>query len=233
VWQELREELHPLGLEVVTVALDTGGVDAAGRFIDRAKPEHPSLIDEAHLLDELLGVTNVPMGTWIDEEQMIVRPPEVAFPGRVVYAELLAEHGVPDDAPQYLRETLAESAKIRATSPRKYVAALRDWVANGAESRYALAPDEVVARSQPRPPEASAAAAHFELGQHLHRAGEADAARSHFREAHRLAPENWTYKRQAWSLVDPLQGPTEFYDGDWLSDIRRLGHDSYYPRAEL
>ena len=38
----------------------SGGAEAAGPWIDPAKPEHPSLIDEAHLLDELLGVVNVP-----------------------------------------------------------------------------------------------------------------------------------------------------------------------------
>ncbi len=84
--------------------------------------------------------------------------------------------------------------------------------------------DEVVARSTPRPPEASRAAACFELGQHLHRAGHADDAVPWFREAHRLQPDNWTYKRQAWELVDPiLQGPSEQYDGDWLSDVREIG----------
>ena len=34
----------------------------------------------------------------------------------------------------------------------KYAERLRDWVANGAESRYALSPDEVIARSQPSSP---------------------------------------------------------------------------------
>ena len=84
------------------------------------------------------------------------------------------------------------------------------------------------ARSRPRPPELSDAAAHFELGQHLYRAGEIDGARAHFREAHRLDPANWTYKRQAWSFEDPFQGPTEHYDGDWLSDVRALGAENYY-----
>jgi len=65
---------------VVSVALDTGGAEAAGPWIDLAKAEHPSLIDEAHLLDELLGIVNVPSGVWIDEQGTIVRPPEPAVP---------------------------------------------------------------------------------------------------------------------------------------------------------
>jgi hypothetical protein len=127
---------------------------------------------------------------------------------------------------------LAEAAKIK-TDPEAYVAALRDWVANGARSRFALPPEEVVRRSIPRPPEVSLAAANFELGQHLHRAGEPDAAVPFFREAHRLQPDNWTYKRQAWSFVDPLQGPSAQYESDWLTDIRRIGAENYYPKVEL
>jgi hypothetical protein len=229
VWQELRAELHPQGLEVVTVALDTGGEDAAGPWIDLAKAEHPALIDRAHLLDELLGIVNVPTGVWIDEEGMIVRPPEPAFPGRVV----LAEFGIPEGAPPRMVEMLQEAAKIKV-EPERYVEALRDWVENGAESRYALAPDEVVARSTPRPPEVSQAAASFELAQHLHREGHTDDAVHWFREAHRLQPGNWTYKRQAWELVDPImQGPSEQYEGDWLSDVRQIGAENYYPPVDL
>jgi len=54
VWQELREELHPRGLEIVTVALDTDG-DLALPWIEQAKPTHPSLIDRTHVVGELLG----------------------------------------------------------------------------------------------------------------------------------------------------------------------------------
>ena len=62
-----------------------------------AEAEHPSLIDEAHLLDELLGVVNVPSGVWIDEQGVIVRPPEPAFPGRVGvdYEKLELPEGTP------------------------------------------------------------------------------------------------------------------------------------------
>jgi hypothetical protein len=228
VWQELRAELHPEGLEIVTVALDTGGSEAAGPWIDLAKPEHPALIDEAHLLDELLGIVNVPSGVWIDEHGSIVRPPEPAFPGKVVFSELK----LPPDLPQHLAEMLQEAGKIRA-EPKRYLEALRDWVANGSESRFALDAEEVVARSAPRSRETSEAAACFELGQHLHRSGHPEAAVRWFREAHRLQPDNWTYKRQAWSFVDPLQGPSDEYEGDWLKDVRAIGAENYYPATDL
>src|SRR5205807_2301748 len=125
-WRRLREELHPQGLEVVSVALDTGGIDAAGPWIDRAKTTHPALIDAGHELDELLGITNVPSGVWIDELGMIVRPPEPAFPWRPRQPseELLAQ--LPPLAAEMLRE--AQSIPIE---PERYLCALRDWVANG------------------------------------------------------------------------------------------------------
>ena len=91
----------------------------------------------------------------------------------------------------------------------------------------------MVERSRPRDSGRSRAAACFELGQHLHRSGRPDDAVRWFREAHRLQPENWTYKRQAWSFADPLQGPTEQYESDWLTEFRRVGAENYYPAVEL
>jgi hypothetical protein len=232
VWQALRAELRPQGVEVVTVALDTGGAEAAGRWIEAAQPEHPSLIDAEHRLDALLGVVNVPTGVWVDEDGVLVRPPEVAHPGTSVLRDVLAEHGMPADSPQVLKDQVAAMAGIEI-HPERYAAALRDWAAHGAASRFALSPDEVVARSRPRPPELSQAAAHFEIAAYLHTHGEPEAARHHFREAHRLDPANWTYKRQAWSFEDPFQGPTEHYDSDWVSELRSQGPETYYPVPDL
>ena len=227
MWQALRNELHDQGLEIVTVALDAN-VDAARGIIEQVAPNHPSLIDREHTLDALFGVINVPTGIWIDEAGMIVRPPEPAFPGRSVYKDVK----LPDTMPQRIKDMLAEAAKIR-TEPEKYLSALRDWVERGEESPYALSPDEVIERSRPRPAEEGLAAAHFELGAHLHREGRPEDAARHWREAHRLQPDNWTYKRQAWSLADPTQGPTELYEGDWLSDVRKLGAEHYYPPLRM
>jgi tetratricopeptide (TPR) repeat protein len=228
VWQALRAELHPHGLEIVTVALDTGGVEAARRWIEAAWPEHPSLIDQAHVVDELFGITNVPSGVWIDEHGSIVRPPEPAFPSRPSFLD----RTLPADAPPRLRTRVELARRIRV-EPDRYVAALRDWVQHGPASRYALGPDEVLRRSRPRPVDEATAAAHFELGQHLYRLGRRELAVEHFRRAHRLQPDNWTYKRQAWSLADPEQGPTDLYDSDWVRDVQRIGPEQYYPRLEL
>jgi hypothetical protein len=228
VWQDLRSRLHPRGLEIVTVALDLEGPSAAKEFVEAAHAEHPSLIDERHVVDELFGVVNVPNGVWIDEDGMIVRPAEPAFPGRNPVMERFRELDITSLPPE-MADIMVEVKKIK-TDPEGYLAMLMDWVEHGSASRYALSPAEVVARSQPRPIEVAAAAAHFELGEHLHRCGRIEAAQGHWREAHRLQPDNWTYKRQAWNLVSPVvQGPSDIYDSCWIDDVKKFGAANYYP----
>ena len=230
MWQALRTELHPHGLEIVTVALDVDP-ESAYRFIDQAAPDHPSLIDSAHIVDELLGIVNVPNGVWIDEQGVLARPAEPASPGRNPTLDSLMSIDT-STLPPHLADTLIEARKIKLDH-ESYVVALRDWVTNGAASPYALPPDEVVRRSQPRPLEVATAAAAFELGQELHRRGHPSDAVAWFREAHRLQADNWTYKRQAWSLVDPLQGPTDEYEGYWAKDIKAIGAENYSPPLDL
>src|SRR5579871_1272460 len=169
-WQARRTQLHPKGVEVVTVALDTGGPEAARSWVEAANPEHPSLIDEAHVLDELLGIVNVPNSVWIDEEGVIVRPAEPAFTNLSGGFDL-ENFKLPEGLPPVFAETLAEARKIRHDAAR-YAAALDDWAEKGSASPYALSPAEVVARSGVRGEERSQAAAHFELAQHFWRLGD-------------------------------------------------------------
>ena len=222
MWQALRTELQPLGVEVVTVALDVDP-EAACRFIERAKPEHPSLIDRSHLVDELFGIVNVPNSVWIDEQGVIVRPVEVS---NVQESAFTSGKIDPSSIPPTMRKLITGLTREHES----YLAALRDWAAKGVESTWALEPDEVIARSTPRSPETARAAAHFELGEHLLERGAVEASQRHWREAHRLAPGNWTYKRQAWQLLDPgTQGPTEVYEGSWAGDVAASGPENYYP----
>ncbi|MBI1802201.1 MAG: hypothetical protein HY259_10820 [Chloroflexi bacterium] len=67
----------------------------------------------------------------------------------------------------------------------------------------------------------------------LKHAGRVDDAVRQFRDAYRLQPDNWTYKRQAWSLVRAGQTPLEVYGGDWLTDVRKIGAENYYPPLEM
>jgi hypothetical protein len=232
VWQELREELHPKGFEIVTVALDVGGVEATKQFVDKANAQHPSLLDEALVVDELFGVVNVPNGVWIDERGVIVRPAEPAFPGRNPVMESFEKLDL-STLPPDIADVMREAKKIK-TDPVAYKAALVDWVENGDSSPYALGEDEVVARSNPRSTDEARAAAHFELGQHLHRNGDHEAAIPHWRECHRLQPDNWTYKRQAWNFEDPVrQGPNDAYDSCWIDDVKKIGAENYYPTVDL
>jgi hypothetical protein len=224
VWQELRSELYP-NLEIVTVALDARGESAARPWIEKAKPTHPSLIDASHQLAQL-GVVNVPTGIWIDEGGTIVRPPETAYPRQPAFKD----RAVPAEATPQQREAIELTRGLNVEAER-YVAALRDWVELGAASRFALPPDEVVRRSRPRPLSEATAAAHFALAQELHLAGEPALATEHFKEAQRLHPTSWTYRRDAWAIAGPDH--PAIYGTTWLDEVKREGVENYYPPLEL
>lgn len=238
MWQALREELHPQGFELVSVGLDTLGAEGCRPYIEAANPTHPALIDDQHRLASAFGVINIPSSIWIDETGTIVRPAEAAP------APPTGETGprmeIPDELPQRFGEMFAEAMKIQS-DPEAYHAALRDWVAKGSASEFALSPEEVIARSRPRSADMALGHAHFELACALEKAGDHAAAIQHFRRAHALVPDSWTFRRQAWSLEPgadgPLarfwQGPSEEnpdawpYEGDWLNDVRAEGAENY------
>lgn len=179
---------------------------------------------------ELFGMTNVPFGLWVDESGTIVRPPEVAFaprdPKRA--AATKAAQQVSDPARQAVIQTIMKHTSGDMT---RYTDAVRDWAARGADSQYVLPAEEVIARSRPRPVGAAQAAAEFELGQHLHRNGYHMDAVAHFQEAHRLDPENWSYPRQAYALVDESMGDP--YGTDLLTEVGRVGPDTFYPELQI
>jgi hypothetical protein len=230
VWQALHEELEPLGLTVVTVALDFDPAKAK-TWIDAAAPTHPSLIDADHRVDELFGISNVPMAVWIDESGTLVRPTESAS----IQVSPLRSMEISDDLPERLKLVLTEFRKMPDTA-EAYRAAIVDWAHRGAESPYALSPDEVIARSMPRSADHSRAAACFELGHHAHSIGDHDAAIAWWKQAHALFPENWTYKRQAWTLEstpegadsDKAQEVQDVYGTSWSDEFLRMGGGAAY-----
>jgi hypothetical protein len=165
---------------------------------------------------------------WIDEAGVIVRPAEPSHPRPAAFRD----RPLPPDLDPYQAEVLREARRIR-TEPERYTTALRDWVERGPASPFALTPEEVLRRSGERGQDRSGAAAHFELAQYLWREGREAEAVPHFRAARRLQPDNWTYKRQAWVLASRFQAPTEVFEGDWLSDVREIGAENYYPALDM
>ena len=237
MWQELREELHPQGFELVTVGLDTLGAVDCRAFIEAANPAHPSLIDQHHVMANLFGVINIPSSIWINEAGIIVRPAESAPPPPENVAATAPQ--MPDEIPQRMLDIMTEATNIQS-DPNAYHYALKDWVEKGDASEFALDPETVIARSRPRDHDKALGHAHFELASYLETEGEHKLAIKHFREAHRLVPDSWTFRRQAWSLEKAddglfarfMQGPSAGkdwpYEGDWLTDIRAEGAENYY-----
>jgi len=178
---------------------------------------------------ELFGMTNAPFAIWIDEDGTIVRPAEVAFAPRT-HDDGQDQSSLIAQLPERQR-AIVEAMTTNMSDPSRYAAAVRDWAERGRQSRYVLPEGEVIERSRPRPPEFGLAAAHFELAQHLHRAGYPLDAVPHFQAAHRLDPTNWSYHREALSLVDPSWG--QVYERDMLSEVAEVGPETFYPSLDM
>lgn len=216
MWQAVWQELHERGLQVITVALDSGGAEAAGPWIRRAQPAHPSLIDVRHEVADRYQMVNVPTTVWIDEVGQMVRP---------------NEHGWAGDHFRLMRDPanrahLVETAKARRD---RYVEAVRDWVAHGSASRYALASEEARRRMAAPDDRHAEAAAWFRLGEYVHARGHAADAVAHFKRAHDLWPESWSLRRQAWALGDAERD----YGTSFWAEVDALGDRPYYPETEI
>jgi hypothetical protein len=218
VWQALYEELGERGFLPIAVALETRGAEGARQWIENAKPAYPCLIDTAHRVAELYGMLNVPNAVWIDESGRVVRPAEPA--------------GSTDGFREMDRTnfSLSDEARARiAGARRRYTDAIRDWVARGPASPYALPPEEVRRRTLPASAAESEAAAWFQVGRYLHGRGEAEWARDAFDEAIARNPESWAMRRQAWNLEDSMKS----FGPEFWAAVDALGGRRYYPDVEL
>ncbi len=203
-WQTFHHELKDRNFEIVSVAQDTGGLKDAGPWIEKANLEYTVLIDEQHLVTRLYGMVNVPTAVWIDERGKIVRPNEVAF-----VDDRFKSFSHMDAAP--------------------YLDAIRDWVANGKRSPFVLSEDELRKRLTPVSPDRWMADAEFTLAEYLYHAGHGTEAIPHFKEAQRLAPDNWNYKRQAWLLSDADRD----YGTNFAKEVEKLNGKPYYAPRQM
>jgi hypothetical protein len=167
---------------VVAVALDEA--DAAREWIEAAAPTYPCVIDPDHLVAERYGFINVPTAIWIDEDDRIVRPPDMT-PVNDLFRELT---GIDSEL---------------------HHAALRAWVRDGVPP---VATDEVRANQSLPSEEHELARLHRRIGAVLRRAGDDTGAAEHFDRAGALAPWDWTIHRGTLPLRDKDPFGQDFFD---------------------
>jgi tetratricopeptide (TPR) repeat protein len=156
------------------------------------------LIDQEHLVSKLYNMVNVPTGVWINEQGRIVRPNEVAFA---------------DD--RFKNFTGLDSAR--------YLNALKDWAEKGDQSQYVMSEERLREKLAAQDPNFAQAAAEFGLGEHLYKTGHLSEAIPHFKEAQRLNPKSWNYKRQAYALSSEKDYGTTFRD-----EVQKNGGSKVY-----
>jgi AhpC/TSA family len=178
----LHNELADQGFTVVAVALDEA--EAAREWIEAASPTYPCVIDADHVVAERYGIINVPTAIWIDEDDRIVRPPDMT-PVNDLFKDFTGiESEVHHDQ-------------------------LRAWVRDG-DLPLSL---EAVAEHQNLPTaDAQLARLHRRIGAWLHRAGRDDDAARHFDAARSLAPWDWTVHRGSMPLSGRDPFGQEFFD---------------------
>ncbi len=71
--------------------------------------------------------------------------------------------------------------------------------------------------------------AEFSLAEYLYHAGHGPEAIPHFKEAQRLSPDNWNYKRQAWTLSDAGRD----YGTNFAKEVQRLNGKPYYAPRQM
>lgn len=190
---------------MIAAAQDTGGEPAAGKWYDAAKATYTSLVDVQHTISSAYQFINVPMGVWIDERGRVVRPAEPAWTTNSV---------------------LKIGDKNITTEGKAYVAAIRDWVANGEKSQFAMSDDEFAKAVKSRSPDEMKADASFKLAVWFHEKGNSELAAKYWHQAEQLNPDDWNYHRQEWSFTPDEAGKK------WLDKFQKLDHP-YYPKLEL
>jgi len=193
VWQALYEELGDHGFVPITIAFDESP-DAARPYIEKAEPEHPSLIDTEHVVAHRYGMINVPTVVWIDEEGNIARPNTMEY-GSDLFIQFTGRESGP------------------------FLEAVRAWVETGEIRRDETVPDEM----PPPTEEEELARAEWALAWFLHQRGRAEAAARHFDRAGELSPDDWTIRRGSMPIRGKNPMGPEFFElfKDWESRGKR------------
>ena len=206
VWQQVFEEINDPNFVLICVAEDTGGEAAAGPIFDAANPTFVQVIDQDHIISSAFNFVNVPSSAWIDEEGRIVRIDEGTY-------SKVHSFGEGDEALTFGNDV--------------YTPALKDWVANGADSVHVQSAATVTANIRQHSSDQLKADAAFRLGNLFRKHGQAERADTYWEMARALNPDSINFIRQNLTLSEEGSAGETFMRvmGEYVSS----GKDYYRP----
>jgi len=101
---------------------------------------------------------------------------------------------------------------------------LRDWIEGGDKSTYVMREERLREKLAVNDPNVILAAAKFGFGEHFYKVGHLSEAITHFKEAQRLNPKSWNYKRQAYALSDAKRD----YGTTFGDEVQKAGGSKVY-----
>lgn len=206
VWQRLYEEINDPDFVIVCAAEDTGGEPVAGPIFDEAAPTYIQVVDENHLISSAFNFVNVPSAAWIDESGRIVRIDE----GTYAKAHELENRG----------------RKV-AFGTDAYAPAVKDWVANGSDSKYVQSAEAVTGNIRALGSEEQKADAAFRLANLFRAHGHRDQAEHYWNLAQTLNPDSINFFRQNLTLSEEGSAGETFMQR--RMEYEREGKDYYRP----
>jgi hypothetical protein len=208
VWQRLYEEINDPDFVIVCVAEDTGGEAVAGPIFDAAKPTYIQVVDENHIVSSAFNFVNVPSAAWIDEDGRIVRIDEGA------YAKT---------------HQIGEGEQAFTFGTDVYSPAVKDWVLNGAASRYVQPASSVTSNIREHSFDQLKADAAFRLANLFRAHGHKEKAEQYWNMAQALNPDSINFFRQNLTLTDEGSAGETFRKrrDEYISQ----GKDYYRPLA--
>ncbi len=206
VWQQVYAEINDPNFVLICVAEDTGGEAVAGPIFDAADPTYVQVIDTDHIISSAFNFVNVPSSAWIDEEGRIVRIDEGTY-------SKIHEFGEGD-------QTITFGNDV-------YTPALKDWIANGADSKHVQSAATVTANIRDYTPEQFKADAAFRLGNLFRSHGENDKADQYWEMARALNPDSVNFFRQNLTLTEEGSAGEQFMT--FMGEYVAQGKDYYRP----
>jgi hypothetical protein len=203
VWQHIYAELNDPNFVLISAAQDTGGEAVAGPIFDATNPTYIQVIDEDHVISSAFNFVNVPSAAWIDEEGRIVRIDESTY-------ATTHQFGEGDAAFVFGNEI--------------YAPALKDWVTNGASSRYVQSADKVTGKIRQYTDEQLRADAAFRLANLFRAHGQEDKVEQYWKLAQSLNPDSVNFIRQDMTLTTEGSGGESFFKlvGEFASQGKEM-----------